>query len=74
LGKRRPNAASLKSVGLLSIHSDMTPEKRARLRELPALIANEKDAEKVKLLAGLERLLSVEHNPWLSSKRKPRSS
>jgi hypothetical protein len=48
----------------------LDPQDEARIRELPELIANEKDAEKANLLAGLERLLSVEHRPWLSSNRK----
>lgn len=34
-----------------SIHSKMTPEKKARLRELPRLIANENNPEKMKTLA-----------------------
>jgi hypothetical protein len=37
----------------------MTPEEEARIRELPKLIADEKDNEKMKALAAeLERLLS----------------
>ena len=54
---------------------DLIPKDEARIRELPELIANEKDSEKATLLAaGLERLWSVEHKPWLSANRKPRSS
>jgi len=39
----------------------MTPEEQARLRQLPRLIAEENDPEKMKILAGeLERLLILE--------------
>ena len=50
----------------------MTPEYEARIRELPKLIAAERDHEKMIALAGeLERLLTA-RGPVV--KEKPRSS
>ncbi len=54
----------------------MTPEERARIRQLPALIANENDPEKMKILAAeLQRLLSIEamESALIRSGTKPRS-
>ena len=55
----------------------MAPEERVRIRELPGLIANESDPEKVKVLAAeLQRLLSMEALETVLVRRveKPRSS
>jgi hypothetical protein len=55
----------------------MTPKEReARIRELPKLIADEKDNEKLKVLAAeLARLLGVEHKPRsIIPDKKPQSS
>lgn len=53
----------------------VTPEEKARISELPKLIANERDAAKIKVLAAeLERLLIME-GKWLRATReKPKSS
>ena len=53
----------------------MTPEEKARIRELSKLIANERDPAKIKALAAeLERLLIME-GKWLRATReKPKSS
>ena len=51
----------------------MTPEE-GRIRELPKLIADEKDPEKAKVLADeLGRLLALARKPQ-SAGEKPRSS
>jgi hypothetical protein len=53
----------------------MTPEDMARIRELPKLIAEEKDPAKMKVLAAeLERLLSLELDARLLVSEKPKSS
>jgi hypothetical protein len=53
----------------------MTPEDQTRLRELPKLIAQENDPEKMKLHAAeLERLLMLEGRIKKSTEQKPRSS
>jgi len=53
----------------------MTPEEKARLRELPKLIAQQNDPEKMKVLAAeLERLLILEGRLRRSTEEKPRSS
>lgn len=53
----------------------MTPEEQARLRELPKLIAEESDSEKMKVLAAeLERLLILEGRVKRTPEEKPRSS
>jgi len=55
--------------------SIMTPEEQARLRQLPKLIAEENDPEKMKVLAAeLERLLILEGRIKRSKDEKPRSS
>ena len=55
--------------------SIMTPEEHARLRELPRLIAQEDNPEKMKVLAAeLERLLILEGRIKKSTQEKPRSS
>jgi hypothetical protein len=52
----------------------MTPEQEERVRALTQLIANEKDHEKIKVLATeLESLLTVE-GKVLPPQEKPRSS
>ena len=53
----------------------MTPEEKARIRELPKLIANERDPAKIKALAAeLEKLLILEGN-WLPAiSEKPKAS
>lgn len=53
----------------------VTPEDEARIRELPNLIANESNPERIKLLAAeLERLLIIE-GKWLPTATvKPKSS
>lgn len=53
----------------------MTPEEKARIRELPKLIANENDPEKMKVLAQeLQRLLTTEARERAMRKEKPESS
>jgi hypothetical protein len=53
----------------------MTSEEQARLRQLPRLIAEENDLEKMKVLAGeLERLLILEGRIKKRKDEKPRSS
>jgi hypothetical protein len=53
----------------------MTPEEQARLRQLPRLIAEENDPEKMKVLAAeLERLLILEGRIKRSTEEGPRSS
>ena len=53
----------------------MTPEEQALLRELPKLIAQENDPEKMKVLAAeLERLLILEGRIKRSTEQKPRGS
>jgi hypothetical protein len=55
--------------------SIITPEEQARLRELPRLIAEENDPEKMKVLAAeLERLLILEGRIKRSKDEKHRSS
>ena len=55
--------------------SIMTPEEQARLRQLPKLIAEENDPERMKALAAeLERLLILEGRIKRSKDEKPRSS
>jgi len=58
MGRLNPEICSAQSVkgGI-----GMTLEEKARIRELPILIANENDPEKMKLFAAeLERLLVAE--------------
>lgn len=51
------------------------PNNEERIRVLTQLIANEKDPEKVKVLAvELGRLLTIERRPLPIAKDKPRSS
>jgi hypothetical protein len=53
----------------------MSPEEKARLRELPSLIANESDPEKIKVLAVELEELMIADGKWLpATKEKPRSS
>jgi len=53
----------------------MTPEEQARLRQLPRLIAEENDPEKMKILASeLERLLILEGRIKRIKDEKPLSS
>jgi hypothetical protein len=51
----------------------MTPEEQARLREVPTLIANERDPEKVMVLAAeLQSLLIAEGKGVAASGVQPR--
>lgn len=53
----------------------MTAEEKARIRELPKLIANENDPAKMKVLATeLVRLLTLELDARLPVSEKPKSS
>ena len=53
----------------------MPPEDEARIRELPNLIANESDPERIKVLAAeLERLLILKGKLPPVATVKPRSS
>jgi hypothetical protein len=53
----------------------MTPKDEERIRALTHLIANEKDHEKITVLADeLGRLLTLERNPVPVTNNKPQSS
>jgi hypothetical protein len=49
---RLANAARTRENCVLSREEAVTPEDEARIRELPGLIATERDPEKIKLFAG----------------------
>ena len=71
---RLANAARTRENCVLSREEAVTPEDEARIRELPGLIATERDPEKIKLFAAeLEGLLTIE-GKRLPTGGEPRSS
>jgi hypothetical protein len=48
----------------------MSPEEKARLRELPSLIANERDPEKIKVLAVELEELMIADGKWLRATKE----